>query len=248
MRCAPFVLAILMWAVPAVAQAPTDMAVCRPESETPDQRIEACTKAMESPLYTQPAQLDAQVHRGKAWRDKQNFEKAIADFQHVADASPRHFGEALLEWGVTLRRMNRLEEAVAILERASSPSGRSHYEKGLALADLILHRQAVTAFDVAILTNHNYGAAYFQRGIAWYRLGDEARAMEDWSDTIRLGGDEAADAHVRRGDNWLRKREWNRAVLEYESALKLRPHHADARQGRDQVLRDAPELPRRERR
>lgn len=240
MRRVILLLAILALPTSAEAQGTTDLAVCRAEDEPADRRLEACTKAMENTMYAPPAQLDAQFHRGKAWRDKQEFDRAIEDFQRVALLNRSH-GEALLEWGIILRKTKRLEEATAILDRASTLrlyDPRAHYEEGLAYEELKSPLQAMAAFNLAVKYGPEFGSAYFKRGVAWYALGDEARAMEDWSDAIRFKAEEAPAAHVRRGDNWLRKREWDRALLEYEAALKLHPDYADARQGRDQVLRD----------
>jgi tetratricopeptide (TPR) repeat protein len=63
--------------------------------------------------------------------------------------------------------------------------------------------------------------AHYNRGMAFWGLGKQERALQDFSEAIRLKPD-FADAFTNRGRIYLLKREYDRAIQDLDRAIELR--------------------------
>ena len=59
--------------------------------------------------------------------------------------------------------------------------------------------------------------AYYDRGVAYGKIGDFAEAIEDYSKAIDLNP-EHADAYNNRGEAWLHLRKWEKAKADLMTA------------------------------
>jgi len=81
---------------------------------------------------------------------------------------------------------------------------------------------------------HNDGA-FVNRGIAYRRVGDVERAIDDYDEAIRLNP-RAADAFNNRGNAFRTRDELPRALRDYDEAIRLDPHYAHALNNRGIVF------------
>ena len=75
-----------------------------------------------------------------------------------------------------------------------------HHDIGANLLRQRHLEEAITEFDIAISLDPNFAVAYNNRGIAYKRLGQPERAMEDFNEVIRFDPLNA-EAHALRA--WL---------------------------------------------
>ena len=68
---------------------------------------------------------------------------------------------------------------------------------------------------------------YFEQGISCYERGELDKAIENYSEAIRLAP-ENADAFNNRGVAWDDKGEYDKAIADYSEAIRLDPKGADA--------------------
>ena len=72
------------------------------------------------------------------------------------------------------------------------------------------------------LTVSNLAAAYFNRGNAYYDMGDHDQAILDYDDAIRLNLS-AADAYTNRGLAYIKKYNYRQAIRDFDLAISADP-------------------------
>lgn len=85
---------------------------------------------------------------------------------------------------------------------------------------------AVPILNEAIVTAPD-AQAYTLRGHAYLQLKDFDRAIEDFSEAIRLGGRDFY-TFIGRGVAYRFKRDFQRSIADYDEAIRIRPTHAGA--------------------
>ncbi len=78
--------------------------------------------------------------------------------------------------------------------------------------------------------------AYYNRGAAYFNLGNATRAIEDFDQALRLDPG-YADAYIGRGTAYGNLGEHARAIEDYDQALRFDPGYAKARNNREIALR-----------
>ena len=73
-------------------------------------------------------------------------------------------------------------------------------------------------------TQRNRAIAYTHRGNAWFSKREFDRAIEDFTQSIRLNPKDAI-AHFNRGNTWHEKRDYERAIADYSEAIRLNPKY-----------------------
>lgn len=116
---------------------------------------------------------------------------------------PAHFG-------VVLDRLTQLEGSRERIDRAE----KAAHEDGIARCTAIIER---SPDDVAALTN---------RGNAYFRQGDMAKAVADYTRVLELKPDAAA--FRRRGMARVRQQAADDAIADFTEALKLDPRDAES--------------------
>ena len=121
----------------------------------------------------------------------------------------------------------------------NAADARVHYSRGKALFDAIIrtdpgnrdYGKAIAEFDRAIRLEPGYAEAYRYRGYAYYKAARNARAIEDYSQAIRLdpkmeGG--GLSPYLLRGFAWVYERKYEKAIEDYSRAIDLEPENSAA--------------------
>jgi tetratricopeptide (TPR) repeat protein len=82
-------------------------------------------------------------------------------------------------------------------------------------------------YDEAIRLNPQDAEAHFNRGNAYYALGELERAIEDYDAAIRLNP-QLAEVYNNRGNAYTALGEYEHAIANYDEALRLNPEYATA--------------------
>jgi tetratricopeptide (TPR) repeat protein len=201
---------------PAAAPAATKPAAAAKQEPAPATATTAATPA--APAAAAPPQppaeppLDPAVVRAFAQARQAlaagRLEQAEREFKALAQAHPE-LGGAHANLGLVYRRMDKLAESVAALERAvqANPKQPVYFNQlGIAYRMVGRFADARAAYEKAISLDASYAPAHLNLGVLYdLYLWDGARALELYERYLALTP--AGDDKVKRWVAELRKRE-----------------------------------------
>jgi tetratricopeptide (TPR) repeat protein len=104
----------------------------------------------------------------------------------------QHYANAHFNRGSVLKKMNRLEEALASYDRAIAlkpDHAEAHNNRGVVLQELKLYGEALASYDRAIAVNATYGEAHNNRGTVLMSLGRMPEAERMFQRALELKPD-----------------------------------------------------------
>jgi len=206
-----------------------DRAICADADRSADERIEACTRLVESDALDAADRAEAQAMRGAAHYDADAVTPALRDFEAALrlDENNARALEGRAEILLSSGQLDAAEPLVNRLLAMDSPPPNALRMKG----DIALQRgeftDAIEHFDDAIAADGRLALAYARRARAKERLGDANGARADYSSAIQLDG---ALAEARAGRCWLNLREARdlpQARNDAEAAVAADPRHVN---------------------
>lgn len=91
----------------------------------------------------------------------------------------------------------------------------------------LVWKDEFTLWNDVVNKSKNKARSYCNRGIAYFRQGDYARAITDFNQAVSLNPD-YAQVYLNRGITYFASGDYAQAISDYNSALKLKPDYADA--------------------
>ena len=88
-------------------------------------------------------------------------------------------------------------------------------------------QEVIIAQTQAIKINPDNALAFYNRGVAYYRLGDQQRAITDYTQVINLNP-LLEIAYYRRGLSSYLAKDYSSAIVDYNRSIKLKPDFAIA--------------------
>ena len=166
-------------------------------------------------------------YRGRSGR----VAEAMSDLQAARTLNPQR-GEVYEDLGNAYGSLGQLDSAVVFFGEAlrlDPTLGHTYYNRAIAYLRLGRPREALADLAQAeALMPARTASLHFPRGNAYLALGDDRRAVEEFTRAIQVreGG---ADGYVNRGIARLRLGDAGGAAGDFQEALRLDPAHADAR-------------------
>ena len=179
------VLALMVGVISTPVTATTfeeDQKLCNSSETKPDDGIAACTRQIESGRWEGHDLAISYYNRGIFWYDKDENDKAIADYTNAIELSP-DYASAFNNRGNAYADKGDLDRAIADYDRAIEIDGKDPFRwnnRGLAWKRKGDHDRAIADFDQAIRTDPGYTAAYTNRGQTYEDKGDAERAKVDY--------------------------------------------------------------------
>jgi tetratricopeptide (TPR) repeat protein len=171
-----FALVAFAFTAPAFGQ---DSEICFKQSG--DVAISACSAAISSGNYSGDRLAELYNSRGAEWRLKDNYERAIADYNEALLLAPR-YAAALSNRCWAYAVVNRGNDALADCNEALRlRPGNDGTHNNRCLANFRLGNFDAAAEDcqIAINANATRSQALFLRGLIRFRRGDIAGANTD---------------------------------------------------------------------
>jgi lipoprotein NlpI len=166
----------------------------------PDQRILGCTVLIGSGDESDADLVSDYVNRGNAHADRQDYDKAIADYGEAIGRNRTH-AVAYYDRGSAYRMKGDYDKAIADYDRAIALDPRyedAFVNRGVAYASKGDPDRAISEFTTALMLDGSDAAAFRNRGDAYADKGDLGLALQDYDEAIRRAPAES-DGYRRRG-------------------------------------------------
>jgi len=170
-------------------------------------------------LVRDPDRSVVYFHRGFAYYEQSQYDRAIADY-NLAIAFKPEFATAYNNRGVVYEKQSRYDLAIDDFNRAIAHQhdyAEAYYNLGLAYAGLSQywqffspkpgyakgyqtwwqsqvadnHEQAITNYNWAITFKTNFAEAYYNRGLVYKSMNDKTKAAADFRKVLELSKDAA---------------------------------------------------------
>ena len=168
------------------------------------------------------------TNRGMAYLDKDQVDRAIADFDAAIKIEP-DYGPGFRNRADAYYRKDELDRAIADYDDAIRLDPEDSYafrHRGIVFYHQKKYDLAIADDRKAIALDSNYAEAYLDRGKARYQLDDTDQALADFAAAIRIRP-EYALAYAWRGYVHDDARQYDEAVADYDRAIHLDPADAD---------------------
>jgi tetratricopeptide (TPR) repeat protein len=178
----------------------------------------------------------AYTARGHAYKDKGDYDRAIADYDKAIRLNP--YWEEYTDRGIAyLIGKHDYDRAIADFNQAIRLERKyvaAYDGRGLAYSEKGDYNRAIGDFDQAIQLNPSYVNPYSHRGYAYGKKGDFDRAMADLNKALTLDP-KYARGYANRGAILEQHGELAHAIADYDQAIQLDPNDAIAREGHERV-------------
>jgi tetratricopeptide (TPR) repeat protein len=234
---------LLAFHLPARAN---DADLCLDAAVDPDAAIPACTRLLEAGKLTEAQAADAYGQRGIAKAGKGDLDGALKDLTAALDRNPKMI-VALALRGKAYKELKNFDLAIADFSRAlrdeslraeqNQPLAAELYNlRGLTLVDRDEYDAAVADFNRAISIDRKSGAAYINRGQAFYFKREFDKAIADFEQAVRLDPKDPF-GYSNRAMARMEKADFKGAIADYDNAIRLDPQNPTWRTRRGEAWR-----------
>jgi tetratricopeptide (TPR) repeat protein len=200
-------------------------------------QIEGCTALITSNATTSLGLAIAYNNRGNAYTSIGKYDLAIADFDKALELNPA-FMKALNNRGVVYEKKGDEDRALESFDAALELDKTYPYalvNRGDVYSKKQDYQRALADYDKAVQADAKLASAWSGRCLARAQTGNLKTALEDCNEAIRLATNAAG--YDARGFTRLKMEQWDGAIADYDSALKLEPKFARSLYGRGYAKR-----------
>jgi tetratricopeptide (TPR) repeat protein len=143
--------------------------------------------------------------------------------KHLTPSNPQMSG------GENVERVLK-GEIDKIVEEARDGGGldpKYAFARGMASGVRDDYVEAIAAYSEAIKFDPKYPIAYNNRGVAYFKTGDNDHAIADYTETIKLNP-KVASPYSNRGRAWRANGDNDHAIADYTKAISIDSKYADA--------------------
>lgn len=164
-------------------------------------RYDEAARLFERCMQIKPDFPDSWYGRGQVWVSKNDYAKAIADFEKAIQMGSKEPADKLQSsLGMAYAGAGQHERAIAAFDRAiqAQPDPDHHFRKGNSLASMGKMTEAIAAYDAALGIAPEYAEAVNNKGNALASMGRFAEAIAAFDRAVQLKP-EAANFRFNRG-------------------------------------------------
>lgn len=153
----------------------------------------------EAALEIEPELSDAHLQKGIALRMLGQFNESLASYTAALEIAPTNW-QSLLRRGIVYYRLGDFDLAMSDFQtckRFSNPTPALYFWTGLAHVKQDRPQDAIQEYALAIRSDPFFTLAYFNRGLAYLKIGRFNRAAEDFNQVLRRENDNAQAKQLR---------------------------------------------------
>ena len=161
---------------------------------------------------------------GQSWYQKQEYDKAIADFGAALEIDPRYAPAYISRARVWLQKHSRERELADYEAAISLDPGNATYRVARAeyWSARGFHNRAMADFAEAIRLDPENPSILVSRGNEWRRDLKVDLAMADYTQAIQLNP-KYTPAYIARANAWKQIRRFDRAIQEFSDLVRIDP-------------------------
>jgi tetratricopeptide (TPR) repeat protein len=170
---------------------------------------------------------DYYAHRGLAYLNQKENQKATIEFEKALAVDPGH-SISKNNLAIIKRQEGKLDEAERYLNEAKfeANSTSGHYASlALVLLESGRYKEAILNFDSAIALDPKEGELFINRGLAKEKLNDWKSARRDFDKAIQIDS-EWPKAWFVEGNHFMKQKQWQQALENYSVAITLDEDYA----------------------
>ena len=179
-----------------------------------------------------------QLLRARSLQEEGKLPQAVAAYQLVLEAHPRHWESLNAVAALTLQR-GEFAQAVgaysAVIE-CRRDHAEAYYKRGNAQYGLGQWERALADYDKAIAFDSKYANAFCNRGSVLERLARWDEALASYQKAIAFNPEDFL-SYYNQGSVLKELKRFNEALASYERAIALKSDHAEAYVNCGNVLR-----------
>ncbi|MCX8521601.1 MAG: tetratricopeptide repeat protein [Rhodoferax sp.] len=166
--------------------------------------------------------------QGFDWHQQGRFAPALALYETVLQAQPKHFNALHLSGVIALQNQQYAQAAERMAEAiACFPQHPDCYSNlGLALQKMGKLEEAIASHDQAIALRPDFADAWYNRGNALCEFGEFEQSVASFDRAIALQAGKP-EYFGNRGLTLLELLRFDAALADYETALRLQPGDAE---------------------
>jgi tetratricopeptide (TPR) repeat protein len=184
----------------------------------------------------------AYAHRGRAWKERGDWDRALKDYDDAIRLFPRH-PTWWRDRGVVHEERKDYDQAVRDFSEAirlNPQDPLSYLDRGIAHKGKKDYDKAVADYTEAIRLDPAWAHAYYNRANAHGARKDYDKAIADYGEAIRLDPKDS-DAYFNRANAYKARKEYDKAVADYTQAIRLDPNDPDAYDSLAWILATCPD-------
>ena len=184
----------------------------------------------------------ALAHRGRAWKEEGELERALEDLNAAIRLDP-YASAWLRNRGMVYKELQELDRAIRDFGEAirfDPQDALSYNNRGIAYKVKNEYDKAISDYSEAIRLDPQWSAAYFNRGNAQKAKREYDKAVKDYSEAIRLDP-QWSDAYFNRANAHKARKAYDQAARDYAEVIRLDPEDADAYSSLAWLLATCPE-------
>jgi carboxyl-terminal processing protease len=193
-----------------------------------DLRIGGCTAVIQSGKWSGKGLAWAFNNRGAAYHQKNDFDRAIADYSEAIRLDPK-YALAFGNRGSTYDDKKEFDRAIADYNEAIRLNPKyavAFNNRGVAHRNKKEFDRAIADYSEAIRLDPKYALAFNNRGLVHYGKKEFDRAIADYSEAIRLNP-KYAEAINNRTLAEREKNDPNRTITDYKANANAQQVSAD---------------------
>ena len=159
--------------------------------------------------------------RGVAWLEKNNFEKAIADFNEILLFDP-FYVEGYIRRGYAWLQKGEFDKAIADYSKAIEirPTAQVYWYRAIGWKNKKEIDNAILDLTEVIRLSPDYNLAYYARGELWYEKEKFDKAAQDFGEFIKYQPNNAK-GYQYRGISKYQLDDFDGAIADLSKAVSL---------------------------
>ncbi|MFT3909243.1 MAG: tetratricopeptide repeat protein [Ferruginibacter sp.] len=179
-------------------------------------------KYAEKAIKEDPTNYFGYFQRGSAWNSKNEYNKAIEDYNKVIELRS-DYAYAYNGRGAAWDEKGEYDKAIQDYDKAielKNDYAYAYYNRGNSWDNKGEYDKAIQDYSKTIELKSDYAFAYNNRGVSWDNKGEYDKAIQDYSKAIELQKNDSK-AFQNRGTSYFSLENFEKAIEDFEKAMEL---------------------------